>query len=303
MVEPADKIKRNKDIAAAAAAYSRLPLTERTKAKAKIIFDYFNTNNNGTSKLSLDNLDDIDEQFKKVMGFSPLKDSFTEEEFYQNIDLWANGLAKYKAPVMPKKAPFEKVDETQARTLANNLVKAMAPNGQTSETGVHVAENSFGYFVGAGAATGTGIGAAVTSWSGGWGALIGVVVGAVVGGIQYACSDSDKDRYEKAYNYFGSGDDMINEKNIVEVMRYVNPEVLNRVIDTLDEGDDNTIRQNIAQAFEARIAVLKEKKVITDEAKLNELSLMVTNLETNTDFKENLIGLRSALLGVGVQKE
>ncbi len=133
MVEPADKIQKNKDIAKAAAAYNRLPLTQKTKANAKIIFDYLNTNQTGASKISLDNLDEMDQYFKDVMGFSPLKNSVSEEEFYQNIGLWAESFAAYK-PKEPKPViPYSSA--TQNTIIATNLKKALTPDGGFSRWG------------------------------------------------------------------------------------------------------------------------------------------------------------------------
>lgn len=301
MVEPA--AKRNEAIVKAAKAFNRLPDEQKTRANALKIFNFFNTNNTGASKDKLTDADQIDEYFKDVMGLSVMNTSISQDDFVDNIEDWALEMAKYKAPKPkpePPKQPFAKVDQTKARVLANNLVKAMAPNGQTSAAGVAVAENGLAAAVGAGTATGAAAGAIVTSWSGGWGALIGAGVGAIGGAIHYLCSDTDKDRYNKAYELFGDGQDKINKNNIVEVMRYVNPEVLNRVIDTLDDGDDSTIRQTIAHAFDDRIAALKKAKCITPQDAEN-LSQMVTCLETNTDFKENLQGLWRTLAGVGVE--
>lgn len=281
---------------------------DRTEKDALYIFNFLNKNKNAV----LDNKDGMDKWFKDYMDINVMND-ISKKTFCDKIESWIDDFAQHMVEVEKQKAkeakaaaekkkaaeaskpPLAKVNQTQARTLASSLVNAMAPHGQTSSTGVAVAENSFGGLV----ATGAGIGAC---FGGLIGAGVGAGVGAVVGGIEYLCSDSDKERYEKAQNLFGDGAKMINEKNIVEVMRYVNPDVLNRVIDTLDDGDDSTIRQNIAQAFEDRIIMLQKAKFI-DQTKAKQLLEMVSNVETNTDFKANLLGLRSGLSGVGVAEK
>ena len=124
---------RNDAIVKAAKAWSRLPLKDKTEATALRLFAQFNTNNNGNSRNVLNDVDQIDDYFKDVMGMSVIKTGISKQDFIENIDDWAPEFAKYQAPKEEPKKTLITLKRTDIMSLADDLKqKIEPPQGNTA---------------------------------------------------------------------------------------------------------------------------------------------------------------------------
>lgn len=111
----------------------------------------------------------------------------------------------------------------------------------------------------------------------------------------------DDGRYDDSLALFGEGEDKINESNIVEVLNYITPSVLNRAIKTLDSDKEPEIRGLIGQALTDRINTLKKAKSITNE-EYKAATELITNIEANEKFDVSMIRVRKLLYNKGVKE-
>lgn len=308
----AAQVERNKQILELVKAYKRLPQDQRTKANALKIFAKFNTNNNGNSKDKLDNVDQIDDYFKNIMGITVMSRPITQEEFLENIDDWVVEFAKYKAPKAPDpepEKPLNKVDPAKAKTLGKSLINELAPLGATGDKASTAADHPILTGMSSGAGVGAGIGAGVGACAGGVGAgpgaffggLIGGAVGLIGGTITWLCADTPEERFDKAMALFGSGEDKINSGNIVEVLSNINGGTLNRLVAKLDDGDAVQLRVAIADCLDQRVKTLVGAKCLTAE-QAQEANGYITMIQSGENLNIALVSVQRLLGGKGIKE-